>query len=165
MTTTPIAVPKGLEGVVAASTRMSHVDGLAGELIIGGYRLDEIAGRATFEEIAFVLWNLAIGQDGDLPKKDEFDALQKQLADMRPISDAALGVIRAARHAPPMDALRMAMAMMSLDDAGVKDELPAANAGPSGQPENVRASSDHLHFKSSGCNILHLAARQRHGIC
>lgn len=127
MTTTPIAVPKGLEGVVAASTRMSRVDGLVGELIIGGYRLDEIAGRATFEEIAFVLWNLAMGQDGDLPKKDEFDALQKQLADMRPISDAALGVIRAARHAPPMDALRMAMAMMSLDDASVNDESPAAN--------------------------------------
>ena len=127
MTTTPIAVPKGLEGVVAASTRMSHVDGLAGELIIGGYRLDEIAGRATFEEIAFVLWNLAMGRAGDLPKKDEFDALQKQLADLRPISAAALQVIHAARHAPPMDALRMAMAMMSLDDASINDESPAAN--------------------------------------
>jgi citrate synthase len=106
---------------------MSHVDGLAGELIIGGYRLDEIAGRATFEEIACVLWNLAMGKDGALPKKDEFDTLQKQLADMRPISDAALQVIHAARHAPPMDALRMAMAMMSLDDADVKDESLAAN--------------------------------------
>jgi citrate synthase len=127
MTTTPIAVPKGLEGVVAASTRMSHVDGLAGELIIGGYRLDEIAGRATFEEIAFVLWNLAMGKEGDLPTADEFDALQRELAGMRPIPDAALQVIRAAKNAPPMDALRMAMAMMSLDDASVKDESPAAN--------------------------------------
>ena len=127
MTTTPITAPKGLEGVVAASTRMSHVDGLAGELIIGGYRLDEIAGRATFEEIAFVLWNLAMGKDGALPKQDEFSALQKELAAMRPIPDVALQVIRAAKDAPPMDALRMAMAMMSLDDANVKDESPAAN--------------------------------------
>ncbi len=127
MTTTPIAAPKGLEGVVAASTRISHVDGLAGELIIGGYRLDEIAGRATFEEMAFVLWNLAMGGNGDLPKKNEFETLQTELAEMRPIPDAALQVISAAKHVPPMDALRMAMAMMSLDDPMVKDESTAAN--------------------------------------
>ncbi len=121
------AAPKGLEGVVAASTKMSDVDGNAGELIIGGYRLDEIAGRATFEEIAFVLWNLAMGQPGNLPKRAELDALQKELNDMRPIPAAALDVIRAAKNAPPMDTLRMATAMMSLDDPNVKDESLAAN--------------------------------------
>lgn len=29
----------GLRGVIAAETRLSHVDGLAGELIIAGYAL------------------------------------------------------------------------------------------------------------------------------
>ena len=125
MTTTP--VPKGLEGVVAAATRISHVDGLAGELIIGGYRLDEIAGRATFEEMAFVLWQLAMGHGADLPNPAEYGALTRDLAELRPISDAALQVIRAAKAAPPMDALRMALAMMSLDDPAVKDESVAAN--------------------------------------
>src|SRR5512143_3548278 len=125
MTTTP--VPKGLEGVVAAATRISHVDGQAGELIIGGYRLDEIAGRATFEEIAFVLWQLAMGHGADLPNPAEYEVLTRDLAELRPISDAALQVIRAARAAPPMDALRMALAMMSLDDPAVKDESVAAN--------------------------------------
>ena len=121
------AAPKGLEGVVAASTMISHVDGLAGELIIGGYALDEIAGRAAFEEIAFVLWNLAMGKGADLPKQAELDALQRELSDRRAIPAAALDVIRAAKDAPPMDALRMATAMMSLDDPAVKDESPAAN--------------------------------------
>ncbi|HZY44447.1 MAG TPA: citrate synthase/methylcitrate synthase [Anaerolineae bacterium] len=121
------AAPKGLEGVVAASTKMSDVDGNAGELIIGGYRLDAIAGRATFEEIAFVLWNLAMGRPGNLPKRAELDTLQTELNDLRPIPAAALDVIRAAKNAPPMDTLRMAMAMMSLDDPDVKAESLAAN--------------------------------------
>ncbi|HTP09756.1 MAG TPA: citrate synthase/methylcitrate synthase [Anaerolineae bacterium] len=125
MTTVP--VPKGLEGVVAASTRISHVDGQAGELIIGGYHLDEIAGRATFEEIAFVLWQLALGHTADLPNASEYETLTHDLAALRPIPDAALYVIRAAKTAPPMDALRMALAMMSLDDPSVKDESVAAN--------------------------------------
>jgi citrate synthase len=125
MTTT--SAPKGLEGVVAAATRISHVDGLAGELIIGGYRLDEIAGRAAFEEVAFVLWNLARGGSAELPTTAAYETLTHELAELRPIPPAVLAVIRAARHAPPMDALRMALAMMSLDDPAVKDESPEAN--------------------------------------
>jgi citrate synthase len=39
----------GLEGVVAAETHLSHVDGLRGELVIGGYRVDDLAEHATFE--------------------------------------------------------------------------------------------------------------------
>jgi citrate synthase len=45
----------GLEGIVAAETRLSHVDGLAGELIIGGYALEELAANATFEETVYLL--------------------------------------------------------------------------------------------------------------
>src|SRR4029077_19379512 len=48
--------PRGLAGVVAARTRLSHVEGQAGELIIGGYELKELAGRVSFEEAAHLLW-------------------------------------------------------------------------------------------------------------
>ncbi|HEY4723073.1 MAG TPA: citrate/2-methylcitrate synthase, partial [Anaerolineae bacterium] len=74
-----------------------------------------------------VLWNLATGKEANLPRRAEFGTLQQELAQTRPIPDAALRVIQAARHAPPMDALRMATAMMSLDDPAPKDESPAAN--------------------------------------
>ena len=47
---------RGLDGIVAARTRLSHVDGQAGELIIGGYVLKELAGRVSFEEAAHLLW-------------------------------------------------------------------------------------------------------------
>jgi citrate synthase len=42
----------GLDGVVAAETVLSHVDGAAGELIIRGLSLDELAGRTSFEALA-----------------------------------------------------------------------------------------------------------------
>ena len=56
----PPAAPRGLDGVVAAQTRLSHVDGLAGELIIGGYELKELAGHVPFEAAAHLLWKGAL---------------------------------------------------------------------------------------------------------
>ncbi|MES2342718.1 MAG: citrate synthase/methylcitrate synthase [Pseudomonadota bacterium] len=47
----------GLEDVVAAHTVMSDVDGAAGRLIIRGRSLDELAGRASFEEVTRLLWD------------------------------------------------------------------------------------------------------------
>ncbi|HEY1414674.1 MAG TPA: citrate synthase/methylcitrate synthase [Caulobacteraceae bacterium] len=50
-------VSDGLEGVIAAETILSDVDGAAGRLTIRGHSLDEIAGRWTFEEVASLLWS------------------------------------------------------------------------------------------------------------
>lgn len=47
----------GLEGVVAAETVLSDVDGQAGRLILRGHELDEIAGRWRFEDAANLLWS------------------------------------------------------------------------------------------------------------
>src|SRR3954452_6862182 len=47
----------GLEGVVAADTVLSEVDGQAGRLIIRGRSLDELAGRTAFEEVTRLLWD------------------------------------------------------------------------------------------------------------
>ena len=55
----------GLEGVVAADTVLSEVDGLAGRLIIRGHSLDQLAGRTTFEEVTRLLWD---GFFDDLPE-------------------------------------------------------------------------------------------------
>ena len=54
----------GLEGVVAADTVLSEVDGQAGRLIIRGRALDELAGRATYEQVTRLLWD---GFFEDLP--------------------------------------------------------------------------------------------------
>jgi len=107
MTTGP---QQGLEGVVAAATRLSRVDGLAGRLTIAGYEVEELAPRATVEEVAHLLWY------GSLPNARELDALKADLASRRRPPAATLALLReAAKHASPvMDALRMAASTLSL---------------------------------------------------
>ena len=126
MTATPEST-KGLEGVVAAETRMSHVDGQAGELIIGGYALDELAGRATYEEACFVLWHLALENRADLPTKSQLESFRQEMAALRALPPPVLSIVHAAKDAPPMDTLRMAVSALSLDDPTPKDESLAAS--------------------------------------
>ena len=112
---------RGLDGVVAAQTRLSHVDGQAGQLIIGGYAVEELAGRVSFEEAAHLLWR------GALPAEGELATLRREIAALRPLPDEALRVVRAAAKAPPIDALRMACATLSLDLAKPDDISPVAD--------------------------------------
>jgi len=49
----------GLEGVVAAQTRLSHVDGANGRLIIAEQRLEDLTRTHSFEQAAARLWSLA----------------------------------------------------------------------------------------------------------
>lgn len=103
----------GLEGIVAAETRLSHVDGLAGELIIGGFALEELAANATFEETVYLLWH------GRLPTHTELSAFSQELAALRPLPPATLDLLQAIAHekVAAMDALRMAAGTLSLDVA------------------------------------------------
>lgn len=104
----------GLEGVVAAETRLSHVDGLAGELIIGGFPLAELAANATFEETVYLLWH------GRLPTHTELATFHQQLATYRTVSPATLALLKsvAAENAPTMDALRIGAGTLSLGVPG-----------------------------------------------
>jgi citrate synthase len=91
----------GLEGVVAAQTGISHVDGEKGRLIYrGGYLIQELADR-SFEEIAHLLWT------GELPDPEQLAALKARLVACRELNAqarAALGGLEA--DVDPMDALR-----------------------------------------------------------
>ena len=104
----------GLEGVVATETRLSSVDGEAGELIIAGFPVDELASRASFEETVYLLWHDA------LPDSEQLASFREALAARRALPAAALDLLRAgaSQGAPTMDALRMASGTVSL---GVHD--------------------------------------------
>ena len=52
----------GLDGVPAAETALSHVDGERGELIIAGAHVADLAGQASFEGVTARLWNAATGR-------------------------------------------------------------------------------------------------------
>src|SRR3954454_12060097 len=94
----------GLEDVVAAETRLSGVDGEAGELIIAGFPVEELAGLASFEEVVYLLWN------GELPDGERLASFRSELAGWREVPRATLNLLRsvAAEKVPVMDALRMA---------------------------------------------------------
>ncbi len=116
------ALVPGLEGVVAAETRLSSVDGKAGELIIAGFPVEELAGRATFEETVYLLWHDA------LPDLEQLTAFREALSVRRPLPGATLDLLRAAasERSPAMDALRMAAGTLSLGtpvDALTEDEF------------------------------------------
>ncbi|GGP26022.1 citrate synthase [Silvimonas amylolytica] len=56
----------GLDGVIAAQTRLSHVDGEAGRLILCGYELEQLAGHWTYEEVVALLWQDLVPHPADL---------------------------------------------------------------------------------------------------
>ncbi len=118
---------QGLEGVVAATTRLSSVDGEAGELLIAGFPVEELAPRATFEETTWLLWH------GSLPTAQELVTFQHRLAARRTLPAATLDLLRAAarRRVPAMDALRMAAGTLSLmEGAGEDDAITLVAAFP-----------------------------------
>lgn len=106
-----VEAKSGLDGVVAAATTLSSVDGEAGELIIGGYPLEEFASRATFEETVYLLWY------GALPTAAQLRDLKATLTADRALPDATIALIQAAaaRRVPAMDVLRMALDSLSLE--------------------------------------------------
>lgn len=119
-----VQVHAGLEGVVATTTRLSHVDGLAGQLTIAGFSLEDIAPYASFEEMVFLLWHNA------LPTANELTQFEAELASYRTIPDITIDVLRAAaeKKLPVMDALRMGASTLSLIVEDDNDALTSAYA-------------------------------------
>jgi citrate synthase len=118
---------KGLDGVVAAATRLSHVDGERGELVIAGYPLDDVAERATFEEMTWLMWH------GELPTRAELDDFRAALAAAREIPGDTVALLHACarRKLEAMDALRMGVDTLSLvtgDEIGIVARVPTVVA-------------------------------------
>jgi citrate synthase len=119
---------QGLESITAAKTRLSRVDGQAGELTISGYPLAELAPNASFEETVFVLWH------DRLPTTDELSRFHDELRTHRAFPNATLDVLRGAadNEASAMDALRMGTAAASLgrDEDSEADSLAVVAQTP-----------------------------------
>jgi citrate synthase len=118
-TTETRTVNAGLDGIVAAATNLSHIDGERGELIIGGFPVGDLAANATFEETTWLLWH------GDLPSARELDTFRRELAAQRDLPPATMTLLRecASARLDPMDALRIAAGTLSL--AAASDDAPA----------------------------------------
>jgi len=106
----PDPANSGLEGIVAARTPLSEVDGLKGVLTIRGYDIEEIAAHISLEEAAYLLWH------GKLPTRSELDEQNRRLVGYRRLPEETRAAVQlAAKRMEPMDALRFAVASLTAD--------------------------------------------------
>ena len=110
-------VKKGLEGVVAAETRVGEVDGQRCQLIYRGYNIDELVGRATYEEVSYLLLH------GVLPARAPLTEWTRQLDAHRAITPQTPALLKTLpREAGPMALLRTMMSVLGLDDSESVDD-------------------------------------------
>jgi citrate synthase len=111
----------GLEGIVAARTEISLVDGANGRLVYRGYVIADLAEEMSFEEVAYLLWH------GSLPKRTELDALTRELAGSRELTPAATATLEALpRDTDPMDVLRSVVSVQGVEHRLEKPTVPLA---------------------------------------
>ncbi len=102
MTTT---FAKGLEGVIAAESKVCWIDGAVGELRYRGYAIQDLAENSTFSESAYLLLR------GKLPTREELAAFDSQLNEYRSVDDSIINVLKALPAGThPMIALQTALA-------------------------------------------------------
>jgi citrate synthase len=105
----------GLRGVTIASTKISHVDGAAGKLIYRGYLAKDLAGKVSFEEVAYLLLYEKLPNDVEL--KRFVSILSKE----RDIPRQLVSTMQnSPKDALPMDVLQSAVAILAQYDPDIR---------------------------------------------
>ena len=124
--TAPNAMPlkpstgAGLEGVVATSSAICHINGGQGVLSYCGHDIHDLAREATFEEVCYLLWHRR------LPTRAELGDVRTALAAARALPEAMLRHMRMLPPGNPMDALRTLVSTLAHYDPESEDRSPAA---------------------------------------
>ncbi len=138
---------KGLEGVVAAETEMSYIDGVNGVLEYVGIAIDPLARHSTFEETVFLLLNKR------LPNKAELTLFEKKLRSHYALSEQTQSIIsKMPTSAEPMHVLRTVISSLALVD-------PDPN---SVRPEDVQAKG--LKILAQAPAVVAMFDRLRRGL-
>jgi len=137
---------KGLDGVVAAETKMSFIDGTNGILEYVGIPIAALAEKSTFEETVFLLWN------GRLPNRSELGVFVSQIRAQYALPRELIDIITSfPKSAEPMHVLRTGVSALSLWDTS-----PDAIT-----PDDVHTKGISMMAKMPG--ILTTFDRYRHG--
>ena len=113
---------EGLQGVVAARTGLSRIDGERGILAYRGYSIDDLARKASFEEVVHLLWH------GELPSRAALDETRRHLAQQRLLPAGVAEMVQwFARDGAPMDLLRTAVSAMAIGDPDLHESTREAN--------------------------------------
>ncbi len=111
--------PRGLEGVVAATTGLSEV---ADDFLqYHGYAIEELADKAAYEEVAFLLLN------GNLPTEDQLRDFKAELGEHRALEQVLQEILgRLSGSGTAMDVLRTVVSASAVEDPDEGDNSPEA---------------------------------------
>lgn len=116
-----MVMSSGLEGVIAADSELSLVDGQAGHLVYRGYWAKELALNYSFEEVAYLLWY------GQLPTKQELEWLKEKLWKHREIPEYIQQVLDVLpRDMEMMSVLRTTLSAMGREEYTWKPTIDQA---------------------------------------
>src|SRR6266480_3409498 len=95
----------GLEGIIAGETAISTI---AGGLQYRGYKIEDLAANATFEEVAYLILI------GELPNRKELDAFRQRLAEASQVSAEIIEMLgKIPRDASMMDVMRSGASLLA----------------------------------------------------
>jgi citrate synthase len=117
-----VVIHKGLDNVVIDESRLSLVNGTEGKLIYAGYKIEDLAEHALYEEVVFLLWN------DRLPNAAELESLRAEIAAAAEVPAPVMAMLQAMpKDADPMAVLRTAASALALYDVDSEDSSPEAN--------------------------------------
>jgi len=112
----------GLRGVAVADTKVSFIDGEKGVLIYRGYRIEELAERSSFMEVAYLLL------EGVLPDRKQIESFDREVKAARELPGYVYDSLRRwPGEAKPMDVLQAAVPILAMSDPDLDDESREAN--------------------------------------
>jgi citrate synthase len=117
-----VVIHKGLDGVVIDESRLSLVNGTEGKLIYAGYKIEDLAEHALYEEVVYLLWH------DHLPNAAQLEELRAEIAAEAVVPAPVLTALKQLpKDANPMAALRTAVSMLAHYDPDSEDNGPEAN--------------------------------------
>ena len=118
----PYDIKYGLAGVVVDKTSISQVMQDINSLTYRGYPVQELAQQCGFEDVVYLLWQ------GELPNDQAKRAFVAEERVQREISQGLISQLQKFPDgAHPMDTVRTAVSLLSLDDAQTRDSCVAAS--------------------------------------
>lgn len=112
---------RGLEGIIAAESALTYIDGRNGILAYVGIPIEELTEHSTFEETAFLLLHRR------LPRRAELVEFSRELARQRALPAPVIEILRTwPRQTSPMALLRTAVSALGHFDPQADDVSPQA---------------------------------------
>ncbi|MFV9503946.1 MAG: citrate/2-methylcitrate synthase [Oscillochloridaceae bacterium umkhey_bin13] len=121
-----MSAAKGLEGIVAAQTAISYIDGINGRLFYRGLDIDDLTVHSTFEETTALLWY------GQLPTQRQLDSFRRKMIENRLVPNEVIALLLLLpKRTNVMGVLRTAVSALAPFDPETGDNSLEANVNKS----------------------------------